>query len=468
MKPAAVEAWGSEASAMPIPLSVSEREETFAARSESEPVSLPAERITMPPEATAQRERESIVALTLAEGLEATIQADGDRPFSDDNMHGEERVVNDARFLEPSHQHITPVETRAATPSLPTDFSDLPHHSGALEHFRNWFSVVAEVATLRESARTLACPATPLKTTSENSVEMLLLSVWGAGGAFVFILSLYRVVVFRLDLSRDRAEVSEFSRELWLQEWDSVCKELKIRRRPIIGFSKTIGPGLCPGILRSRLVIPVVLWQSLDTAQRETVLRHEAAHLVRRDLWRSFLIRLLALPHWFNPCAWLAVRRFDEAAEWACDEFALLRDQQTRFDFAALLVELATGSQPRPVVLGQQLVRRNSLNERVQRLVREQPDSKDSRFKRLAFLAIPFSLVAASIVEVNLVAQPTPATATVKVGDPAIESPRTAEVLKVSGTRESLILGLCQRIKAASEEEVSSHGRSSSPVHGRV
>jgi beta-lactamase regulating signal transducer with metallopeptidase domain len=32
--------------------------------------------------------------------------------------------------------------------------------------------------------------------------------------------------------------------------------------------------------------------------------------------------RVLALPQWFNPFAWWAVRNFDEGAEWACDEAA--------------------------------------------------------------------------------------------------------------------------------------------------
>ena len=83
-----------------------------------------------------------------------------------------------------------------------------------------------------------------------------------------------------------------------------------------------VGPLLCLVPRGYRLVVPAGLWQRLAPAGRLSILRHELAHLQRRDLLKSILVRLLMLPHWFNPLAWLAVRRFDEAAEWACDEVA--------------------------------------------------------------------------------------------------------------------------------------------------
>ena len=73
--------------------------------------------------------------------------------------------------------------------------------------------------------------------------------------------------------------------------------------------------GLC-------LVVPAVLWQRLTPTERLCILQHELAHWERRDLIKSTMVRLLTLPHWFNPLSWLAAGWFDEAAEWACDEVA--------------------------------------------------------------------------------------------------------------------------------------------------
>jgi hypothetical protein len=64
------------------------------------------------------------------------------------------------------------------------------------------------------------------------------------------------------------------------------------------------------------------LWSAISGDGRESILRHELAHLRRRDLQKSVLVRIAALPQWFNPLVRLAVRRFDEAGEWACDEAA--------------------------------------------------------------------------------------------------------------------------------------------------
>ena len=87
-----------------------------------------------------------------------------------------------------------------------------------------------------------------------------------------------------------------------------------------------LGPMLCrlPG--GYRIVVPRRLWGQLTAAQRGAVMQHELAHYLRGDLWKSFAVRLLALPHWFNPLAWWAVRRFDEGGEWACDESAIEQD----------------------------------------------------------------------------------------------------------------------------------------------
>ncbi len=45
---------------------------------------------------------------------------------------------------------------------------------------------------------------------------------------------------------------------------------------------------------------------------------------------------VVALPHWFNPIAWLVVRRFDAAAEWACDRAATEQEAATVYARALL------------------------------------------------------------------------------------------------------------------------------------
>ena len=54
--------------------------------------------------------------------------------------------------------------------------------------------------------------------------------------------------------------------------------------------------------------------------------------------------RMLALPHWFNPLAWWAVRRYDEAAEWACDLAATGETSTTMYARALVRLGETAGS----------------------------------------------------------------------------------------------------------------------------
>jgi beta-lactamase regulating signal transducer with metallopeptidase domain len=229
--------------------------------------------------------------------------------------------------------------------------------------------------------------------------------VWAAGGFVVVLLSTFRLWKFRRMVRREVVSPAELCKAQWEKEWSAVCSESSIKRGPHLCFTESIGPGICPGLTRPSLVIPVSLWQKFDDSQRLAVLRHEAAHLTRRDLWRSLLVRLLALPHWFNPCVWLAVRRFDEAAEWACDERSVQSNSDEGCQFAELLVELAASGSRHRVVVGQSLVTENALKDRVARLVRSENRSERAFWRTAVVLMIPCLLLTSAMFDIRLVAQ---------------------------------------------------------------
>jgi TonB family protein len=73
---------------------------------------------------------------------------------------------------------------------------------------------------------------------------------------------------------------------------------------------------------------------------RDAVLRHELAHCARGDCGWLLLGRLIAGLFWFQPLAWLAVRRMRSESERAADD-AVLRSGVRADDYAGLLVRLA-------------------------------------------------------------------------------------------------------------------------------
>jgi RND family efflux transporter MFP subunit len=72
-----------------------------------------------------------------------------------------------------------------------------------------------------------------------------------------------------------------------------------------------------------RLVLPEELWGRLDTAQQESVLAHELAHLRRRDHWVRRLEALACGLYWWDPVAWWARREVERAEERCCDAWVL-------------------------------------------------------------------------------------------------------------------------------------------------
>ena len=131
-------------------------------------------------------------------------------------------------------------------------------------------------------------------------------------------------------------------------------------------------------------------------------MRHELAHLRRGDLLKSILVRLLMLPHWFNPLAWLAVRRFDEAAEWACDEAAKGADFEGCRAYAAALLQLDAACGPR--LSFHAAAPGRGLSLRVQRLLNPQV-KEDSIMKKTTILAVALGLALVCLVRLDLVAK---------------------------------------------------------------
>lgn len=98
-----------------------------------------------------------------------------------------------------------------------------------------------------------------------------------------------------------------------------------------IGLSRSVPMRVMPGWStmavcgwwQPTLLVPEDLTERFSATQIRGMLLHEMAHVRRRDvLWTWLALGLCAL-HWFNPLAWIALRRFHADRELACDAAAL-------------------------------------------------------------------------------------------------------------------------------------------------
>lgn len=93
------------------------------------------------------------------------------------------------------------------------------------------------------------------------------------------------------------------------------------------------------GIVRPYLLLPraAITWPH---AKLEAVLRHELAHIRRRDAMWQLLGEVACALHWFNPLAWHAALRLRVEREHACDD-AVLNAGSRASDYATELLEIA-------------------------------------------------------------------------------------------------------------------------------
>jgi beta-lactamase regulating signal transducer with metallopeptidase domain len=75
-------------------------------------------------------------------------------------------------------------------------------------------------------------------------------------------------------------------------------------------------------IIRPVIVLPHGGCDALDEAELESLLRHECAHVARRDNLAGVVESAIVAVFWFHPLVWIAQRAIATAREEACDEAA--------------------------------------------------------------------------------------------------------------------------------------------------
>lgn len=115
------------------------------------------------------------------------------------------------------------------------------------------------------------------------------------------------------------------------------------------GVRRKVGIRLSPGIVSPVLLgfsHPVILLASRDGTVHESsdelrqVLRHELAHVARRDDWVNLLQQSIQSALFFHPAIWWVNRRLSLEREIACDDHVLQQGSNAR-SYALLLTNLA-------------------------------------------------------------------------------------------------------------------------------
>ena len=211
----------------------------------------------------------------------------------------------------------------------------------------------------------------PALDTSVNPLQVIIpiaAAVWIAG---IVIMLAYALVSY-----------------LKLKKTVSVCVPIK---EGILSCDEVKAPFIL-GVLRPVIYVP----SSMQGETLDYVLRHETAHLQRRDHWWKPLGFLLLSVYWFNPLCWIAYILLCRDIEMACDE-KVIRDMD-KSDMAAYSQALLDCSFPRkriaacPLAFGEAGVK-----ERVKGVL---------NYKKPAFWIILIAVIACIVLAVCLMTDP--------------------------------------------------------------
>lgn len=180
-------------------------------------------------------------------------------------------------------------------------------------------------------------PAPP-KTTSPFGWMLTLPMIWSV----IFSLLMTRLLWGGWRLRRLAAtchEPTEDEAGHVLKTMKAVATETGLKKNPrlLLGPAKSVP--MVWGIFRPCLLLPDGA-QHWPTEKLRAVLLHELAHLKRRDPLALWMGQVMLAAHWFNPLAWLTLRRLRADQERACDD-TVLRQGIRPSDYAQHLLDLS-------------------------------------------------------------------------------------------------------------------------------
>lgn len=153
-------------------------------------------------------------------------------------------------------------------------------------------------------------------------IATAMLAIWAAGALSMFVAMIHRQRSFIRSLGERKADAEGMQR------------------------SQGIVAPLLVGVWRPAIVVPADFEARYTLEERELILSHERAHLLRRDVAVNALASVWLCLCWFNPLVFWAIRRLRLDQELACDALVLARPGTARGCYADALLktQLATES----------------------------------------------------------------------------------------------------------------------------
>lgn len=247
----------------------------------------------------------------------------------------------------------------------------------AAANVRDWFSQFR----LEPAESQLSVP---------NWTSVAFMGIW-------FLLTSLRVAgliwqLWLLSSFRSRASVAPL---LLNARFSSLKAEMSVATDVALCVSEETSAPMLVGFRRPLVLIPSAMLEEATAAQSEQVLRHELAHLKRRDHWWNLLQQFLRTIFFFHPGVWFISRRLSIEREISCDDYVLAANGGPR-DYALFLTEFAGRMQGRGLAAAPAgWCKKSQLKERIDMLLDSKRNASPRLVRtRMALFATTATLVA--------------------------------------------------------------------------
>jgi beta-lactamase regulating signal transducer with metallopeptidase domain len=192
----------------------------------------------------------------------------------------------------------------------------------------------------------VAAPPEPVPPTFDWSVlARILVSIWAAGAIAWFAISIVRMARFQRVLRHATPAPAEFQTRA-----ADLARLLGLSRCPeIMLVPGSVPPMLWTAVGRPRVYLPAELLTRLESAEGDTLLAHELAHLRRGDHWVRWIEFAVQGLYWWLPLVPFARRQVQAHEEECCD--ALVVGMLPARTYAAAIVhtlDFLAGAAPLP------------------------------------------------------------------------------------------------------------------------
>lgn len=174
-------------------------------------------------------------------------------------------------------------------------------------------------------------------------IPEIIAGLWLAGIAVFAVFTLY--CNWKLRLVKESMKPMEDRK---LNEMFKQCKsELGIKKNILFGTSILIKSPISVGLIKTRIILPAEIMETLSMEDIRYILLHELMHCKKRDLPVNNIMCLFQILYWFHPLVFPAFREIRQDREIACDASVLkLLPEEHYIDYGKTLLKFVNRQSP--------------------------------------------------------------------------------------------------------------------------